>query len=78
MSWYEMNQQRRVNRGERGSVQRSRFQEGHKRRSQGWAALVEKKSGEVIAQAHNGCFGRLAELDRDLYDAWAMGTRGAL
>ena len=77
MSWYEMNQQRRANRGERGSRQRERYQEGRRIR-RGWAAVLERKSGELVAQAHNGCFGRMAEIDRDIYDEWALGTRGAL
>ena len=75
MSWFEMKEQRRKNRGERGSAQRTAFQEGHRRRK-GLSSLVEKKSGEVLVQAKNGCFGRLAEFDKDLYEEWARGTRG--
>lgn len=75
MNWYEMNQQRRRNRGERGSQQRARYAEGRRVR-QGWAAVLERKSGELVAQAVNGCFGRMAEIDRDIYDSWALGTLG--
>lgn len=75
MTWYEMNQQRRLNRGEAGSRQRMRYREGHRIRK-GYAVILERKSGELVAQAVNGCFGRMAEIDRDIYDLWALGTRG--
>lgn len=75
MSWYEMNEQRRKNRGERGSEQRAAFREGHQRRKHGYSALVEKKSGEVLAVAKDGCFGNLAKFDADLYYEWALGTQ---
>lgn len=67
-----MNQQRKKNR------KNPAWREAHRLRSHGFAAVLEKKSGEVVAQAHNGCFGRMAEIDRDIYDAWARGTLGAL
>lgn len=70
-----MKEQRRRNKGERGSQQRARFQEGHRIRK-GWAVVQERKSGEVVAQAQNGCFGRMATINRDLYDLWALGTLG--
>lgn len=75
MAWYEMNQQRKRNRGAPGSEQRRRWNAGHQAR-QGWAVVQERKSGEVVAQAVNGCFGRMAEIDRDIYDLWALGTLG--
>lgn len=76
-SWHEMIQQRHLNRGERGSWQRQNFLEGHRRRK-GIAIVTDKKTDEVTVVAQNGCFGRLATVDRDKYDAWAAGTRGAL
>lgn len=74
MTWYEMNQQRKLNRKNRN------FRDGHRRRSRSFFALLEKSSGEVVVQAHDGCFGRLSELaaTRDEYDFWAAGTRGEL
>lgn len=70
MGWYETKEQRKKNR------QHEDWRAGHKRR-QGFSALVDKKSGDVIGVAVNGCFGRLHELDPDLYQEWAQGTRGA-
>lgn len=68
-----MNQQRRENR------RKNEWQGGHHKR-QGFFALLEKTSGEVVAVAKNGCFGRLAELKatRDEYDLWAIGTKGEM
>jgi hypothetical protein len=73
MSWYEMNQQRRANR------RKPEWTDGHRKR-QGFYALLEKTSGDVVVVAKNGCFGRLAELKatRDEYDLWASGTKGAM
>ncbi len=67
-----MNQQRRVNR------RKPEWQDGHRAR-QGFFALLEKTTGEVVVQAKNGCFGRLGELKatQDDYDLWAHGTKGA-
>lgn len=72
-SWYEMKEQRRINR------RNANFAEGHARRGRGFFVLLEKTSGEVVVQARNGCFGRLKELKatRDLYEEWAAGTRGS-
>lgn len=75
--WFEMKQQRHVNRGEARSPQRYAFLDGHRRR-QGIAIITDKKSGETIVIAQNGCFGQLAAADRDKYDVWAAGTRGVL
>jgi hypothetical protein len=77
MSWFETKEQRRKNRGEAGSNQRYEFMAGRERR-RGVYVLLERKTHEVVARAENGCFGRLLELDRDTYDEFARGTRGAL
>lgn len=72
-SWHEMQAQRTLNR------KNPNYKEGHRVR-QGWFVLQEKSSGEVVVQAHNGCFGRLAELTatQEEYALWARGTRGAV
>jgi len=72
MTWYEMNQKRKANR------KNSSWKDGHAKRT-GSFALLEKTSGEIIVQAQNGCFGRLAELPntREECDKWALGTQGA-
>lgn len=77
MSWHECKVQRRANRGERGSLERKAFRDGHRRR-QGYFVLLDKKTGEIVTQALNGCFGNLAQFNQDTYDDWAQGTRGAL
>ncbi len=73
MSWYEMNQQRKRNRKNDG------WRSGHAKR-QGSFALLEKTSGEVVVEAKDGCFGRLATLPntREEYDKWALGTLGQI
>lgn len=76
MTWFECKEQRHKNRGERGSDQRRDFMQGHRRRK-GVAVIENKKTGEVTVVAQNGCFGQLAQVDRDKYDEWALGTRGA-
>lgn len=69
-TWFDMNQQRKANR------RNFNYRDGRQRRRYGYAAIIDKKSGEVIASAKNGCFGRLKGLDADLYQEWAQGTRG--
>ena len=84
MSWYEMNQRRRANRGEAGSEQRRRYLEGKRLRKYGYAVILDKKRDPeteivehvVAAQAKDGCFGSLAKFDKDLYEEWALGTNG--
>lgn len=76
MTWFETKEQRRKNRGEPRSDQRAAYLAGRRRR-QGIAVLTDKKSGETSVIAQNGCFGRLAQADRDKYDDWAQGTRGS-
>ncbi len=66
MGWYESKVQLRP-----------RFLAGRRRRSGGVHLLHDKKTGETLIVAQNGCFGNLANVDRDAYDLWAQGTRGA-
>lgn len=72
MTWQEMNENRKANR------KHPSWKVGHAKR-QGSFVLLEKTSGEIVAQAWNGCFGRLKELPntREEYDRWALGTQGA-
>lgn len=70
MSWFEMKEQRRENRKRFG------WREGHRIRSEGYAAIIDKKTGDVLCVARNGCFGRLSLFDKDLHQEWALGTRG--
>jgi hypothetical protein len=73
MGWYETKEQRKANR----AADPAAYKAGRYRRRTGFSALIEKKTGEVIVVARNGCFGRLLELDPDLYAEYALGTRGA-
>lgn len=72
MSWWDTKEQRKKNRANKGRA----YEMARARRRHGFAVLLEKKSGEVIVQARDGCFGRLLELDPDQYQEWAFGTRG--
>lgn len=76
MTWHEMSKRRQ----EARKANRVGWKRGHARRSQGWAVLEDKKSGGIVAQAKNGCFGNLRGKGKDaeeLYQAWAEGTAGA-
>lgn len=77
MTWFEMKEQRRKNRGERHSKQRELFLAGHRIRSQGAFVITDKKTGETTVVAEHGCFGRLATVNGDAYEEWAAGTRGS-
>lgn len=72
MTWWDTKEQRKKNRTNKGRE----FEEARALRRHGWRVLLERKSGEVVCQAKDGCFGRLLTLDPDTYNAWALGTRG--